>query len=87
MKRIDGRPDPARRKRAESGADGMRAYVKFVPTYAVRMYEDFAVETMEGVMLGRPGDWLACGPKGEQYPIDAGVFEASYASPYDENDE
>ncbi len=58
-------------------------YMKTTPTYMVQMDEDFTVETLEGTMEGKAGDYLAKGPKGEYYPIDQEVFEMSY-EPYEE---
>lgn len=39
---------------------------------------DFQVVTLEGVMRGKPGDYLAQGIKGELYPVDARIFEETY---------
>ena len=40
--------------------------------------EGFQVTTMEGVMRGKPGDYLVIGIAGEKYPCDKEIFEASY---------
>lgn len=40
--------------------------------------DGFQVTTMEGVMTGKPGDWLMFGVNGEKYPCAADVFEKSY---------
>ena len=53
-------------------------YRKKTLTRAVRMFEPFCVETLEGTMEGKVGDWLLCGVSGEMYPCDAGVFDKSY---------
>ena len=45
---------------------------------AQRMREAFAVETMEGTMRGKPGDWLITGVDGEQYPCDNSIFRRTY---------
>jgi hypothetical protein len=45
---------------------------------AQRMREEFSVETMEGTMTGKPGDWLITGLKGEKYACDDAIFRASY---------
>jgi hypothetical protein len=45
---------------------------------AQRMAEPFEVETHEGTMRGRPGDWLITGVKGEKYPCANDVFRATY---------
>ncbi len=45
---------------------------------AVQVPKEFSVETMEGVMTGKPGDYLVTGVKGEQYPVDREIFEETY---------
>lgn len=54
------------------------AYRKTTLTYAAKVSVPFTVETLEGPMTGKAGDYLAVGPAGEMYPIAADVFEASY---------
>jgi hypothetical protein len=45
---------------------------------AIRMKEAFEVE-IEGVKAkGKAGDYLLKGVKGDLYPCDAAIFEASY---------
>ncbi len=39
---------------------------------------EFSVETLEGTMEGKQGDFLIVGVKGEMYPCDREVFFASY---------
>ena len=36
------------------------------------------IETLEGVMLAEPGDWIIRGVKGEFYPCKPDIFEATY---------
>lgn len=38
----------------------------------------FQVATPEGVMIGKVGDWLIKGVKGELYPCKPDIFEATY---------
>lgn len=45
---------------------------------AMRIYEDFEVETKEGVMRGKPGDYLIKGIEGEVYPCDKAIFDKTY---------
>lgn len=89
MKRFDGKKDPERRVFAEEhGAIPTLAYEtmtiaaseyrKTATIYAARMEEPFVVVTLEGVMEGKAGDFLALGVAGELYPIDAAVMAASY---------
>ncbi len=49
-----------------------------IPIRCVQMEEPFEVETMEGKLRGKAGDWLMIGVEGEMYPCDAGVFERTY---------
>jgi hypothetical protein len=46
----------------------------------VRYVEDGTVliQTLEGVMIARPGDWIIRGVKGELYPCKPDVFDATY---------
>lgn len=53
-------------------------YRKTTPIRAIQMDELFSVETMEGTMKGKAGDWLMIGVNGEMYPCDADVFEKTY---------
>lgn len=45
---------------------------------AFQMDKPFKVATIEGVMSGKAGDWLIKGIKGELYPCDKAIFEATY---------
>ena len=36
------------------------------------------IETLEGIMSFKIGDWVAIGAKGEKYPIDKAIFELTY---------
>ncbi len=55
-----------------------RAVKKPIPLEVRRMPEAFTVETMEGLMQGKAGDWLITGIDGEVYPCDADIFARSY---------
>ena len=44
----------------------------------IQIHEPFQVETMEGIMQGKAGDWLMIGIQGEMYPIDREIFEKTY---------
>lgn len=54
------------------------AVKKPIPVKCVQIDEAFIVETLEGVMSGKKGDWLMVGIHGEMYPIDNDIFIASY---------
>ncbi len=36
------------------------------------------IETLEGVMTARHGDWIITGVNGEQYPCKPDIFEKTY---------
>lgn len=36
------------------------------------------IETLEGVMIAKPGDWIIKGVQGEFYPCKPDIFEATY---------
>lgn len=42
------------------------------------MDKDFVVDTLEGRMIGRKGDYLVTGMEGEQYPCKKNIFERKY---------
>lgn len=41
-------------------------------------WDDFEVETLEGTMKGRRGDWLMIGVSGELYVCKNEIFEKTY---------
>lgn len=55
-----------------------KKYTKFIPTEALKMDFPFSVQTQEGTMTGKAGDWLAMDAKGKFYPIDAETFSSTY---------
>lgn len=57
---------------------GVKEYRKTALARAVQMTEVFQVETLEGIMEGKAGDWLMIGVNGEMYPCDADIFDKSY---------
>jgi len=66
-------------KSGEELPAGAASYrMKPVVKSAVRMTDDFEVETFEGVLRGHAGDWLIKGLKGELYPCRKDVFELTY---------
>ena len=40
--------------------------------------DTYLIETLEGTMIGRPGDWLIKGIKGEFYPCRHDIFIKTY---------
>ena len=60
------------------GLDFQLAIKKPVPLRCVQINEPFKVETMEGVLEGKSGDYLMIGIKGEMYPCEKKIFEETY---------
>ena len=55
-----------------------RAVKKPIPIKVRQINEPFSVETLEGTMKGKAGDWLMEGVNGEMYPCDAEVFSKTH---------
>ncbi len=55
-----------------------KEYRKTATVMAKQMDEDFEVETLEGTMKGKAGDYLCRGPAGEEWPIKKEIFESTY---------
>jgi hypothetical protein len=56
-----------------------RQYIKRpIPIRAVQINEPFLIKTLEGEFIGKPGDYLVEGIKGELYCCDRAIFEESY---------
>lgn len=51
---------------------------KAIPVEAVQINEPFEVETIEGVMRGKPGDYLMKGVRGELYVCDRSIYNETY---------
>jgi len=45
---------------------------------AIRLTERTTIHTLEGDMVGNPGDWLITGVNGEKYPCKPDIFEKTY---------
>lgn len=54
------------------------AVKKPIPIKCAQIHEAFEVETMEGTMKGKAGDWLMIGIDGEKYACDRDIFERTY---------
>lgn len=48
------------------------------PSNNPMLYGQYFVETLEGMMRVRPGDWVITGVQGEKYPCKPDIFEATY---------
>lgn len=55
-----------------------KAIKKPIPINCIQIDEPFEVETLEGNMTGKKGDWLMVGVNGEMYPCDREIFEKTY---------
>ena len=55
-----------------------KAVKKPIPIKCIQIQEPFKVETLEGEMQGKKGDWLMVGVNGEIYPCDNAIFEKTY---------
>ena len=55
-----------------------KAIKKPIPINCIQINEPFTVETLEGIMKGKKGDWLMVGVNGEMYPCDKTIFEKTY---------
>jgi len=51
---------------------------KPVEVKAKQMEYPFEIETLEGKMCGKPGDWLVEGVEGEWYPVANSIFKKTY---------
>lgn len=56
----------------------MKYIKRSIAIEATQQSEEFTVETLEGTMSGKPGDYLVTGVNGEQYPCDKEIFEKTY---------
>lgn len=54
------------------------AVKKPIPIQCAQILEPFEVETMEGTMKGKSGDWLMVGVTGELYVCDNVIFKQTY---------
>jgi hypothetical protein len=60
------------------GLAWQRARKRPVVIDAVQINVPFHVDTKEGRMTGKSGDYLLIGVQGEPYPCDRDIFEATY---------
>ena len=64
----------------DSLAPGGMALIPYGTRPAITRNEDgtLNIDTLEGRMLCRKGDYVICGIKGEFYPCDPDIFKATY---------
>lgn len=58
--------------------DFKQAIKKPIPVRCIQMQEAFRVETLEGIVEGKAGDYLMVGVKGEMYPCAKEIFDETY---------
>lgn len=51
---------------------------KPIEVEAFRLVDQEVIETLEGTMIGNPGDWLITGVAGERYPCKHEIFMQTY---------
>jgi hypothetical protein len=54
------------------------AYKKRIPIRCVQINEPFQVQSMEGLVTGKTGDYLMIGNHGDTYICDQKIFEKTY---------
>ena len=55
-----------------------KAIKKPIPIRCAQINEEFEVQTLEGIMKGKKGDWLMVGVNNEMYPCDKSIFKKTY---------
>lgn len=55
-----------------------QAIKKPIPVNCVQIMEAFEVETLEGLMQGKAGDWLMVGNDEDMWVIDDAIFQKTY---------
>ena len=53
-------------------------YKKRRPVRAAQLYQDAVVETLEGEMAAKAGDWLVANGSGECWPVQGWIFAERY---------
>lgn len=55
-----------------------KAVKKPIAIRCIQMNEPFEVESLEGVVRGKAGDYLMVGVRGEMYICDKEIFDETY---------
>ncbi len=66
------------KKESIPNLDFEQAVKKPTPIRCCQINEEFVVETMEGMMKGKKGDYLIIGVENEMYPCDQAIFHKTY---------
>lgn len=56
----------------------LNAKKKPIVIQCAQIQEEFEVESMEGTVIGKKGDWLMIGVEGEKYICDDSIFKKTY---------
>lgn len=59
-------------------SDELVEYLSQIPGGSSERDGCFAIETLEGVMIASPGDWVIKGVQGEFYPCKPDIFVSTY---------
>lgn len=58
----------------------MRKFVKNpIVVEAYQTEKEMKIETLEGIMIASPGDWIITGINGEKYPCKPEIFMKTYS--------
>ena len=70
--------DPNTRAQAEIAGWMMGSGFRDFKVHGEHRPFGLAIQTLEGVMIANPGDWIIKGVQGEFYPCKPDIFEATY---------
>ncbi|WP_430597398.1 hypothetical protein [Enterococcus sp. AZ177] len=56
----------------------LRAIKKPIPVEAYQVNTDTSVNTLEGVLVAKKGDWILTGPNGDKWPVKNKIFKETY---------
>lgn len=51
---------------------------KPIPVEAYQVEKDTIINTLEGDLIAKKGDWVITGVDGEQWPVKKDIFEKTY---------
>lgn len=55
------------------------AVKKPIAVRAIQAEKDTIIETLEGPLTAKKGDWIITGVEGEQWPVKKEIFEKTYS--------
>lgn len=71
-------PGGTNRPRRPAGTKTQKYVKKPVPVEARQLGRAAKIETLEGVLRGKKGDYLVVGVRGEKYIVKREIFEETY---------